>query len=342
MKSYLIFCVVLLGLSAFLYWKPAYNGDIGYYIAVAAQEKDMSDSSMISFSDSILKAEIPVESYRINRAILKRHSQGLLDYYRIKPLYIWFVRMAHSIGFSWSRATVVPSIVAFILLMLFTFRWLHRIFGSSALPVGILLMISYPILAPARMSTPDGLTALFLVPLFYLFVQNGSRLGMWILLSLLVSSRLDNMLPAGIFCIGAVFFGVRDNEKNAWHWMIVLLFLIGFGWVLNRWSTIDPFWALQVKDVLYKGHYLWQLGKAFRYFSGSYGWLFIVFGLVMVHLFKMVIPRRELAALVMIVGMILFRLLLFPAYEERFFGAYYIVTFIILLQILKRWKTQSV
>lgn len=337
-RAHIIFYVSLFLLSAFLFWKPAYNGDIGYYIAVAAQTSGEADSTIVSYSDSILKVETPEDTYRINTEVLQGYSNGLLDYYRIKPLYVWLIRAAHGAGFSWSRATVVPSLLAFILLMLFMFRWLKQVLGADALLPGLLLLFSYPIFVPARMSTPDSLTSLFLVPLFYLFLKGGSRWAFFILLFLLVSVRLDNLLMVGIFCVGA---GINAwcVERREWiSYLLLMVLLTSLALLLNVWCTDDPFWPMHMEQVLYSGNYLWKLGKAFRFFSASYGWLFIIILLFMVHLFRMKVLTAEITVLVMMAAMVVLRLLIFPAYEERFFGGYYIVSFIIILRILKRWK----
>jgi hypothetical protein len=337
-RTHLIFYISLFLLAAFLYWKPAYNGDIGYYIAVAAQASGASDSTVISYSDSILQAETPEDTYKQNKGILQRYSPALLDFYRIKPLYIWLIRAAHGVGFSWSRATMVPSLAAFILMMLFAFRWLNQVLGSKALFPALLLMVSYPILAPARMSTPDAMTSFFMVALFYHFLQGGSRTIQVILLSFLVSTRLDNLLIAGIFCVGGGIYAWRVENREWISYLLVLMLLIGSALLLNVWCTRDPLWPMHMEQVLYRGNYLWQLGKAFRYFSASYGWLLIVLLLFMVQLFRMKMQTAEITMLVMMASMVIIRLLLFPAYEERFFGGYYMVSCILILRILKRWK----
>lgn len=337
-RTNLIFYLCLFLLSAFLYWKPAYNGDIGYYIAVAAQTSGKSDSTIVIYSDSILKAETPYYTYRINTEVLQRYSPVLLDYYRIKPLYIWLIRGANCAGFSWSRATVVPSLVAFIFLMLFMFRWLKLFLGTDALLPGLLLLFSYPIFVPARMSTPDSLTSLFLVPLFYLFLKGGGRWAVFILLFLLVAVRLDNLLMVGIFCVGAGINAWNEENREWVSYLLVMVLLSILMLLLNVWCTDDPFWPMHMGQVLYSGNYLWNLGKAFRFFSASYGWLFIILLLFMVHLFRMKVLTAEITVLAMMAAMVVLRLLIFPAYEERFFGGYYIVSFIIILRILKRWK----
>lgn len=311
---------------------------MGYYIAVAAQTSGVSDSSAISYSDSILKVETPGDTYRQNSGILQRYSPSLLDYYRVKPLYIRLIRAAHSVGFSWSQATMIPSLGAFILMMLFTFRWLFQILGSAALFPGLLLMISYPIFGPARMSTPDALTSLFLIPLCYFFLKGGSRPVIFILLLLLVSTRLDNLLIAGIFCVGAGINAWSEENREWISYLLVMVLLTSFALLLNVWCTDDPFWPVHMERVLYRGNYLWQLGKAFRYFSASYGWMLLVLLLFMVHLFRMKMLKAEIVLLVMMAAMVIMRLLIFPAYEERFFGGYYLVSFILILRILKRWK----
>ena len=66
--------------------------------------------------------------------------------------------------------------------------------------------------------------------------------------------------------------------------------------------------------------------------------MLLVLLLFMVHLFRMKMLKAEIVLLVMMAAMVIMRLLIFPAYEERFFGGYYLVSFILILRMLKRWK----
>lgn len=332
-----LFFILLCLFSAFLFWKPAYNGDTGFYIAVASQQSGESDTSAVKRADEEMWKSLPRESYLTNKEILQKQVPGLLDYYRIKPLYVASIKWVHWLGVSWTKASYLPSILAFVVMMLITHHWLKQLMAVRyATALALLLMVCYPVMASARMSSPDALSGMVFLMIFYQLYWYRSGWLIIGLLFLLISIRLDNILMAVILLGGLLYQYRNERPKISIGWLIGSgLALALFTITLNYWCTEDFFWYDKINRILYKESYLWQLGKAFRFFSSSYGMLFLLIFIVLHFFVHFRFTRKQHLLLVLLGAMIFFRLILFPSYEERFFGPYYIVAMMVLVSLFQ-------
>jgi hypothetical protein len=108
-------------------------------------------------------------AYRYHLSTNENAFNGQLPFYVVKPLYTALVYAAYKLHVPLPQATLVPSIMAYLLTGFLLFYWL-RLYLSlpvSAI-VSLLLMISSPMIEVAKLSTPDCLSAFF-TALFFLF-----------------------------------------------------------------------------------------------------------------------------------------------------------------------------
>ena len=105
------------------------------------------------------------------------------------------VLLFHKIGFSFTPATVVPSLLCFFLIGLSIWRFSIQFMDpvKTFLVSGICMAI-FPSFQLARLSTPDALSCFFVLNAL-LFIYTGRKTLIWFSLFLLaVFTRLDNII----------------------------------------------------------------------------------------------------------------------------------------------------
>src|ERR1700681_1189352 len=105
-KARVFFFVFLLMLTGALSFVPGHNGDMPYYIAAAFERQGMNEAEAISATKTEISREMTVEESKSHIFHLDHTDKNILDYYRIKPLYIICINLLHRWGFSFIRATL--------------------------------------------------------------------------------------------------------------------------------------------------------------------------------------------------------------------------------------------
>jgi hypothetical protein len=213
------FSFILL-LSIIFYFKPEYNWDILPYMALSMETPSADFKTVHSNIFGIAKTELPVNKYAglVDSASAYKHItateavvfQHELGFYRTRPIFVWLIRFLHWVGFSLTKATVLPSVLSFFLtgVMLF-FRvvktpppappLLKRREGGDYIHIVSLLFCSLIMISPfmvntARLSTPDMLTAFFLLAACWCLLEKKSVPIVSVLFLLALLSRYDCIL----------------------------------------------------------------------------------------------------------------------------------------------------
>ena len=152
----------------------------------------------------------------------------LLPLYAVKPFYVWLSYGFFKAGFSLPLSTVIPSIIAYLLIGLILFHWLsrhHQLFLAFA--GALLIMYSSVMINVANLSTPDCVSALFLFAAFYFILERPSVLLSFLFLTGSVLVRLDNIILSLLLLTFLVFSGLWKKKIPLVQYFIMLTVLAG-------------------------------------------------------------------------------------------------------------------
>jgi hypothetical protein len=336
-KATLLFLVFLLLISFSLSLVPGHNGDMPFYIAAVFSSQGATDENALSAAKEVLHTEMAGEEAASHVNRLEHADKNILDFYRIKPLYVYSVAGLHKLGISFILSTLIPSLFSFFLIGWIVFSWSTRFFDPlPALVFSALLLLINPSIILARLSSPDPLSNLFLFFCFYRIYFE--RKYLWTILLLLISLfiRMDNIVSVVILLTSMKYWpGKNSATRIPGMVYLVSLFLAGmicfcinFHFEKNFWwfthiTYIQSFHAYGVQVLIY-------------FLSVSESFIPALLLLSLLALFQRKLNIRKKSGLLLLsVGLIFFgRFLLFPSYEERFATSFYLAGFLILLELL--------
>src|SRR4051812_6427835 len=126
-----IFIAVLAFISAQAYKKPSYNWDMLPYMAVILSYDGQQNVHESVYNTA--RQELPAEAFRLltdssqaHRRETAQHVEEFnlqMPFYIVKPLYTGLSYLFYKSGFSLTRSTVIPSILAFLCVGLLMLVW---------------------------------------------------------------------------------------------------------------------------------------------------------------------------------------------------------------------------
>ncbi|MHA4806580.1 hypothetical protein ACX0G9_00665 [Flavitalea flava] len=344
--------------ACYSYKKPDYNFDMLPYIALVVKMDNKDIRSVHRITYQSVWEKVPPGTYRrltdsVNPFRRKMSEDPLffssqLPFYMIKPFYTGLIYLFYKTGLSLPHATVMPSILAYLLTGLLLLHWLENYLSlSSAVVTSLFTLFSAPFLGAARMSTPDLLSGLFLFSAFYFILEKPKTLPLFLLLALSVFTRVDNII--GSICLLTLFAFTSGKEKiSLWQYLSLLILLVlcyfsitistrSFGWsplFYPSFRASDPHFRNGLSTLI-EG----------LYYSHS---LLLLFVLVLLLLsyppfrsdqFRSDHFRSDRSFILVILGIIVIRLMLYPDPADRYFLAYYLAALIL---IVRRWQLKGV
>ncbi len=354
---YLAFLLCLLPVAIFTFKHPAHNWDMLAYMAlIVRMDKTHSIDELHAITYSGAKQALTAEEYerltttpsvRKNFATDPSQFEGLLPMYAVKPLYIWTCWLFYKGGFSLTAATVMPSIISYLVIGLFLLYWLRKyVKGSVAFLGGLLIMLSIFTVDIAGLSTPDCLSALFLFLSAYFILEKRRPAFMFFFFLLSIYTRVDNII-ACFFILSFLAFSEKWKmiSKARYFLMVAILAIAYISIIL---PAIQPGWNL-----FYYSQFARQLNLAYAdqgFSLSSYLTLVyskLVTALVSSHftfflflgllaMYKPGISFRNLSFdqsfLLVLASVIFFRFLLLPDLSDRFYCGFYLVIIILLVR----------
>jgi hypothetical protein len=355
--------VILIGLMAlFSFRRPEYNWDMLPYMAVILRMEDPDPKRVHQLTYETARKELPEQAYALLIGSEKRKMYSKepavfydqLPFYVVKPLYTGLVYLFHKSGVALSLATVLPSILSYLLMGLLVLKWLNQSFHPLfAFAVSLCIMNSNLVIEISRLSTPDGLSALLVMFAIYCVAQRKHFVWIALFFMLALFARLDNIISA-VFLSSFLYFGKRWNPGFQLRQYIILLalflvsylivssFASSFGWDL----TYYPQFAQYIGATREYGHlplpqrYL-ALVKS-ELITGFYytHFVFFLFLFTLQSYPELTNWRKwstEQALCIVFLGVIATRFILFPDLSDRFFLPYYIS---IMILFAKRYGTK--
>jgi hypothetical protein len=346
-----IFCISLVAFYSIK--KPEYNWDMLGYMALVLRMENKNIDEIHRMTYENARENIPAESYQrltdssnAYRKKMKEHATEFyqqLPFYIVKPLYIVSVYLFYKAGVSLPRSTVLPSVLSYFVIGIFLLFWLQQIvslFYASC--IGLLLMISPPFLMVAKLSTPDGLSALLIFSAFYFLIGKPSFKAMSIFLLLSMLARLDNILLASALLFLLMLIDNSNGKLSVSKYTPVILSMAGcffcitatvrsFGWSLFYYPSFMGYLHLAagLKTGFLFPDYLHLLySAAINGFYHAYFPFFLLAGIFFAYkkrIGSLKNPNQDLLVYFCLLLVSLLRFLLQPDLSDRFFIAYYLI-----------------
>jgi len=312
---------------------PALNWDVIAYMGVALERSSDDPKEVHRRTYEVLKESVPKKrynaltegEYRKKALTNATFFNGELGKYRIKPFYVRTVAWLHARGVPLVKATVLPSALGVVLLAGIFFAWLSKFRNTwIALGVTLLLMISNPMWYLGRFSTPDMMSAPWIMLVFSLlyFRQN----GWWVLATAVFATaiRTDNGILLGFLILYYVWRYAKGKKwAFAKTWGAVMISaIVGllFTAALASYLMGDPIGLIKQYSHVYtvKG-YKYHLSYSFAQFAHRSSGALIAAVALASYRFLRKLGQQTLLLLALLVCL---RMLLLPLFEERFFIGY--------------------
>lgn len=355
---YLAFLSCLLPAAIYIYKHPAYNFDMLAYMALILRiDQNKSIEEIHNETYLIASQNVPVDEYKKlteTPAFRKKFETNpaefkkILPNYIVKPLYLWSCWLFYKSGIPLPTATVLPSIISYLILGLFLFHWF-----TKHLPIliafsgAMLIMLSTFVTAIARLSTPDLLSALFLLAAFYFILEKRNLALMLLFFLLSVLARVDNIITCFFITSFLTFFKKWKSISIKEYLLIIITLAIAyifivlpvrqFGWTIFYYSQyakhIDysrdfdqPISVLSHLSLVYS--------KLVTAFVSTHFTLFAFMGLLVLINKKISLGNFSFdqSFLLVLVFIGLFKLLLLPDLSDRFYIGFYLTIIILLIR----------
>lgn len=332
-----LFCLFLVTVSVFALSNPINNGDIGFYVA-GMLEQEKSGPEIIDNALLVLKRELSDDKYQLQKESLVEGGLGLMDHYRIKPLYLGMASLITGAGASYTLSLRIVSLFGFLCTALLMFHWIKQVSKPmpSLLP-SLVLLVTYPMLLTAMISTPDSLSAFFVLAVFYGMWSSWPLIAIMIPMCLSLMVRLDNVVTMTLL-LSIMLPASRSHwyrNVSSKKVLLALFVLVLFAILLNGALTKDTFWFTNTSYVQKEGKYGILVKDFVKEFGRSFMMLILFFTLALWQNCKQTY-RREFVFLGLAFSIVVLRFTIYPSFQERFFVPFYIVSVIMLLSLVLR------
>lgn len=253
------------------------------------------------------------------------HLGQLEPLYAIRPLYLEAIAIAVRAGTSYQRAISLVSAVSLFFIGSVLLLWTGR-------PLYCGLLLATPaVVGIARSGTPDAFSAFFLLTSVWALTKNRMFPGVTLLLAS-VWVRTDNILFVLVALawlawkknLSPVQFGVLAGLAGT-SVFLINYFSGNYGWrVLFRYTFVGGRYIANVHPELRLGEYLAAVAGGIKEIGNQETALFVLLGLAA---FKW-LPKTDLlrSILICVTAAALWRFLLFPNPEDRYFVWGYLIT----------------
>ncbi len=303
-----------------------YNNDMIPYMALALELDGEEPSVVHTRTYELLYKELGDNKFKILTTGPETsrwyndpaHFEKLLMGYRIKPAYNWLVYIAYKSGFSLNQSTIIPNVIAFILIIMLLFHWAKQtIYGWHWIYI-VFISLFYPLIKLVRFSTPDGISTLFVIGVLWAIYFKKSWWYICTLLVLSVLSRVDNLLLA----MSIAFYHLVSEQRVAMNkskiffsFFASVLLGVSIYIVVSFFSGNSPTWIFSFIKHIDINYYLFVARGMVNTILVSYYPILAFLGYLCYPYFTK--AMREI--FIIYFSYMLIRLLLFPNIEERFF-----------------------
>jgi hypothetical protein len=208
---FVFYVLFILIAATYTYKKPSYNWDmLGYMAAIVSIDNNDCNYIHSTVYQNAAK-QVPAEPYSLLIDTSHRFKKTVtyypetfckvLPFVFAKPLYIYTSYLFYCCGIPIVISTILPNTISYILICLLLYIWLSKYLQPLLnLLISVIMAISGPLIATAKLSTPDCMSALFILAGLYWLIEKRKPSYAFIFLLLSVLTRIDNI----IFCISII------------------------------------------------------------------------------------------------------------------------------------------
>jgi hypothetical protein len=358
--GYCLYALFLLAICSYSFKRPAYNWDMLAYMAVAASYENSNTVAVHDEVYQLVKKELPSEKYQLLVDSSNKYKTNMehnvaefnlqMPFYVIKPLYTGMVYLFHKIGFTLTKSTVMPSIIAYFFIGLLLVHWIRKYLPTyAALLLGFLIMLLSPMLQVAKLSTPDCLSAFFIIWAIYFVVEKKAIVVPFILLLISVFTRLDNIILAVLFFPALTITknlnkGIPFRKQLIFVVVAVLCyFIVSSGAMSYGWSMLYyPSFSTHL-NAEHDIHQAFSIISYLKLVSAQlmvglfFSWITIFIFLIALLCLKTKQSSNrkwniDQTILLLFLFVIVIRFLLQPVIADRFYIPYYLVVIVFLIR----------
>lgn len=238
-----------------------------------------------------------------------------LTYYKLKPLYTWCSYIFYKAGVPLYKSTYIPALIFSFLLLIVFYYWMSNYTGI--LPASIITtLISFipGFIEIQNCSTPDAMSAFFILLCLFLYANNKSVPLLYISIALCILTRLDNILFVVVILFFTNLTGRTLSTKIFIGTGLMLTGLIIMPLLLG--NSLDWFMKFKFMDSLVQ--YYFHCRHAIIAAQSPRYILYITLSLIALFGAKGI--SKKITTIIVVT--VIFRLFLFPSLQERFFIAY--------------------
>jgi hypothetical protein len=363
-KTDLIFFVISsiflsLWIAIIGYNYPFYNWDLLPYVASALSYEIDNITELHKTTYEIVSISIPKElAASLDSGTYLKHMfnnpvdfYSQLNFYKVKPLYIFLILFFYKLGVPIVGATLLISTISVILASIIVYYWIARYINIYlAFGITVLIILESRLADLARVSTPDAFSALIIIISLYLLIE---KKALKVAMALLVSSiliRSNNIIFVSMFTLYYIYidFITKKKLKLCYAHIILIISLLIYllinilvqpygWWVLFYHSFVEeinnpnvfslPFNLNLYLDVLQS--------SAKSLFVGGLSLASVLFCFMLISFFALnnmnkYIRDYKFLIYIIYINFILY-FLLFPGVEhwDRFFTPFYIIVTVI-------------
>lgn len=319
--------------------KPLHNWDMIPYMACVIKKTNPTPEAYHAKTYDILREEVGEKEYKWLSSLeytstLESNHKAFsenLPYYTIRIVYVNMVSFFYQLGIPLTFSTVLPSLISVFCIILTLFFVLNRELKNSlvASTIAIIILFLPPMTNLARLSTPDSLSALFLLLITISYLYKRNWFLTFLLMSVSIMVRTDNI----IWCIFLLLFEIASPSEKKNRWLIIA-FMLGLstiyfainaahangGWEVLFYSTfIDrQSFPISMTPPLTVSNYIIAMIKQTPDFLPWILFIFLGYYYLKTKNINELIQSRGSKIILACVLTLLSKFVLFPSFHSRF------------------------
>lgn len=366
-KLFIIYFILLLLNSVFIFRNPWVDWDIVSYIGNVKYVENQNIEVIHKETYKELREYLDEKRYDIIKWANQYRKDvfnepeafyDIMPFYNIKFIYIYSIYYISKLGLTIIQSVLALSVLSYIVFSSILFFIFSRELSKQpifVLPL-YLLTFSSPIIIAARSTTPDMFGAVLLLIWVFLILK---KQAIWWILVLILSLwvRTDNIIFIGVLLFYMKFFAYGEYKINwkvfIWGSILALGFYKGintyfhnFGyWKLYYNSFIEPISYPSSFDAVVSNKEVYLIlkekiaslialrdNKPITYFP----FMMILAMISVVYSLKNGVKLNNIyiALLLISVFTLVFKFIIFPNIQERYFVSYFVIIFIALIKLM--------
>ncbi|HEX4850527.1 MAG TPA: hypothetical protein VFV08_06955, partial [Puia sp.] len=283
-----------------------------------------------------------------------------LPFYAVKPLYTFTAFSFYKLGVPLIQCTVLPSTICFLFIGVFLLLWTKRYMSlPAACALCFLIMSTSIMLAIAKNSTPDCISALFIFGSVYFLVERKNIIWSTVFILLSTFARIDNVIFACLL-LGLIAITANKSNQTRLRTGLLFIFLLAISFFSTTLTVLPFHWSplfypnfAQSMNTSYSVHHSFTLHDYIEvakshfmtglFFSNTA--LFIVLGYLALDKSPPGDDRHDLQNKILFLFLlaIMIRFVFQPIIDDRFYIGYYlcILCFLIKNQFSSRKVVRS-